>query len=333
MRLLLAKPRGFCAGVDRAIDILEMALDIYGSPVYMRHEIVHNKNVVKRLVAKGAIFVEKTDEIPEDSVTVFSAHGVSPKVRDEAKARNLKVIDATCPLVTKVHLEAVRFAKQGYNMIIIGHRGHVEMEGTMGEVPKGTIQLIETKEEAEKIKVPYGKLALLTQTTLSVTDTEETKAVLKKRFPNIEEPPTEDICYATTNRQAAVRAMAPKCDVVLVVGSVTSSNSNRLREVAEMLGSRAYLIDGPEDIKTDWLEGAKTIGLTSGASAPEDLVDSVIDFLKERGVTDVEEVQPVNEDVYFALPPDVIKQAKEAGKAKTILEKHHIGTETKMRTK
>lgn len=334
MKLLVAKPRGFCAGVDRAIDILEMALDLYGPPVYMRHEIVHNKIVVARLVEKGAIFVERTDEIPEGAVTVFSAHGISPKVRDEAKARKLRMIDATCPLVTKVHLEAIRFSRDGYHIIIIGHRGHVEMEGTMGEVPAGQIQLIETKDEVAGLVIPDGaKVALLTQTTLSVDDTTETIAAVQARFPDVLQPPKEDICYATTNRQAAVKVMAPQCDVVFVIGSVTSSNSNRLREVAEKYGARAYLIDRAADIQEEWMEGAYTIGLTSGASAPDDLIEEAITYFKAKGVGEVEEIVPLREDVYFALPPDIVREAKESGKAGKILAKHHIAADTKMRTK
>jgi len=327
MKVLLTKPRGFCAGVDRAIDVVKMALEIYGRPVYMRHQIVHNRYVVSQLEKQGAIFVERTDEIPDGSVAIFSAHGVSPKVREEAKARNLRVIDATCPLVTKVHLEAIRYAREGYAIIVVGHRGHVEMDGTLGSAngtAAGSARLIETIEEARTVEVPTpDKVVVLTQTTLSVDDTAAIIAELKHRFPNLLLPPKEDICYATTNRQAAVKIVAQRAQVVLAIGAPESSNTNRLRDVAEAVGARAYLIQRAADIQPDWLDGVETVGITAGASAPEELVQEVIDWLKANAtVESVEEVDTKREDITFVLPHEVVAAAKETGKATELLAKH-----------
>ena len=302
-KLVLAKLRGFCAGVVRAIDIVEKALEICGRPVYVRHEIIHNRYVVDALRAKGAVFVEETQEVPEGSWLIFSAHGISPAVRDEAKARRLKVIDATCPLVTKVHLEAIRFAKEGYTIILIGHDDHVETIGTMGEAPDH-IRVVGTKEEAETVQVPDpDHVSYLTQTTLSLDDTAEIIDVLKRRFPKLVQPHKDDICYATQNRQNAVKAIVPHIDLLLVLGAPNSSNSVRLREVAESKGSKSFLIERAADIQPEWLKGVKTLGLTASASAPEILVQEVIDRCKkEWGVKEVEEFETVEEDVHFSLP-------------------------------
>ncbi|MDP3964069.1 MAG: 4-hydroxy-3-methylbut-2-enyl diphosphate reductase [bacterium] len=325
MKVLLAKPRGYCAGVDRAIDVVYLALEIYGPPVYMRHQIVHNKEVVKRLESRGAIFVEETSEIPEGAVTVFSAHGVPPQVRQEAEKRKLRTIDATCPLVTKVHIEAKLYADKGFAIVLIGHKGHVEMEGTMGEAPSATT-LIETKEEARTIEIKNpAKTIILTQTTLSLEDTAETIGVLKKRFPEIHLPPKEDICYATTNRQSAVKKIAPLCDLFLAVGAPESSNTNRLVESAKKHGClKAYLIEKPDDISDEWLKNVETIGLSAGASAPEDLVQSVIQYLRRRGVSEVEEVTTLDEEVKFTLPQVITAEAKDKGVGRSILEKHRF---------
>lgn len=317
-KLVLAKLRGFCAGVVRAIEIVEKALEICGAPVYVRHEIIHNRYVVDALRAKGAVFVEDLADVPEGSWLIFSAHGVSPSVRDEAKLRKLRVIDATCPLVTKVHLEAIRTAKMGYTIILIGHDDHVETIGTMGEAPEA-IRVVGTKEEAETVEVPSpDKVSYLTQTTLSLDDTAEIVAVLKRRFPKLLCPEKDDICYATQNRQNAVKAMMPHIDLLLVLGAPNSSNSVRLREVAESKGSRSYLIERATDIQRDWLEGVKTLGLTASASAPEILVQEVVDFCKrEFGVTDVEEFETVEENMVFSLPYELEQLIKKsnAGKA------------------
>ena len=324
MRVLLGSPRGFCAGVDRAIDIVDLALDLYGTPVYVKHEIVHNRFVVDRLRERGAVFVEHVEEIPEGTVAVFSAHGSPPSDYAGARARGLRLIDATCPLVTKVHLEARRYAKEGYTILLIGHRGHVEPIGTAGEAPENTI-LIETADDARAVAVPNPeKVAYLTQTTLSVDDTRDIIAVLTARFPNIVAPPSADICYATTNRQQAVKEIARDAEVVFVVGSKNSSNSNRLREVAEVSGARAYRIDRVSEIDPAWLAGVETVGVTAGASAPEVLVDEVLQFLKGHGGERVEEVVAVPEHVRFPLPQELTREAAVQGKRLDQLQKHTI---------
>jgi len=306
MQIMLAEPRGFCAGVDRAIEIVERALQVYGAPVYVRHEIVHNRYVVEDLKAKGAVFVQEVDDAPDGSLLIFSAHGVSKAVRERAEERGLKVIDATCPLVTKVHLELLRHYQRGDQVILIGHAGHPEVEGTMGQAPEGAVLLVSTPEDVEILEVKDPeKLAFVTQTTLSVDDTAEVIEALRRRFPAIQGPKREDICYATSNRQAAVKSIAEKCDAVLVIGSKNSSNSNRLREVAERMGSRAWLIDGPEDIDSSWLEGCSNIGITAGASAPEVLVQQVLDYLRSIGIRSVEVSRVVEENVTFNLPEEL----------------------------
>jgi|SRR5579884_2115903 len=303
--IILLKPRGFCAGVVRAIDIVNIALELYGAPIYVRKEIVHNYQVVADLSRKGAIFVDSADEVPEGARIIFSAHGVSPRVRQKTASRQLKVIDATCPLVTKVHLEAVRFAQLGYSIILIGHKDHDEVIGTLGEAPNQT-WLISSEEEVEALNIPDpSRVAYLTQTTLSLEETKGIIAALKKKFPEIIGPPAQDICYATENRQLAVKAVAPSCDVLLVVGSTNSSNSNRLVEVASNAGLPAYLIENERAIQLSWLERARTVGVTAGASAPEYLVEQVIRFLKDKGFGRITEVETVTEDVRFALPPEL----------------------------
>jgi 4-hydroxy-3-methylbut-2-enyl diphosphate reductase len=304
-RVLLAAPRGYCAGVDRAVVTVEQALDLYGAPVYVRKQIVHSKHVVADLESRGAIFVEELDEVPEGATVILSAHGVAPEVYRDAQERSLQVIDATCPLVTKVHNEAKKFAREGYDIVLIGHEGHEEVVGTMGEAPS-SITLIGSPEEASKLELGSSdRVAYLSQTTLSVDETNEVIDVLRERFPVIQGPPREDICYATQNRQQAVKAIASKSDVVLVIGSHNSSNSNRLAEVARSCGARAYLIDDESEIEASWFDGAHTVGVTSGASAPEWLVDRVIGYFRERGVDDVETVTVVEEDVHFALPKEL----------------------------
>jgi 4-hydroxy-3-methylbut-2-enyl diphosphate reductase len=309
-KILLAAPRGFCAGVQYAIEVVDLALKVHGSPLYVRHAIVHNEYVVRSFESRGVIFVEDINEIPEGSNVIFSAHGVSPTVREQAKLRNLHVIDATCPLVTKVHREAVRYARDGYTILYIGHRGHVEAEGTMGEAPNKML-LIDNLGEAEKVQPPDTPLAVLTQTTLSVDEVERIMDVLKRRFPQLEVPAKEDICYATTNRQNAVKALAKQSDLILVVGSKTSSNSNRLREVAEAEGVPAYLLMSEDEVKPEWKFEYPVIGITSGASTPEKLVENLIGELisgRESKVP-VEVVTTVEEDVTFIPPRDLIKQA------------------------
>jgi len=302
MPIILANPRGFCAGVERAIAIVERALEQFGAPIYVRHEVVHNKFVVEGLRARGAIFIEALSEVPEGATLVFSAHGVPKAVREEAATRGLQVFDATCPLVTKVHVEVSRMRVDQREIIMIGHKGHPEVEGTMGQSPDG-MHLVETVEDVAKLKVrDPGQLAYVTQTTLSVDDAAVIVAALRERFPEIVGPKKDDICYATQNRQDAVRTLAQKCDLVLVVGSVTSSNSNRLREVAELLGRNAYLIDRAENIDPAWLEGAQSIGVTAGASAPEVLVEEVIAHLQALGAGTVQSLDGVIEDVKFPLP-------------------------------
>lgn len=310
-KILLAAPRGFCAGVAFAIEVVDLALKAHGAPLYVRHAIVHNEHVVKSFEARGVVFVEDVAEIPEGSPVVFSAHGVSPAVRKVAAERGLTIIDATCPLVTKVHNEAKRFANQDYLMIYIGHRGHVEAEGTMGEAPERMI-LVETPEEAEALVLPpHEKLAIVTQTTLSVDEVTSIIKVLKRRFPYIHQPTKEDICYATTNRQGAVKELAVCCEVVFVVGSTMSSNSNRLREVAESLGSRSYLLMSPTEIEDSWLTGAETVGITSGASTPDELVDDLIsELLKRSPEASVEVLTTVEEKVEFKPHRDLIALAQ-----------------------
>lgn len=312
-KLLLAKPRGFCAGVDRAIEVVKMALELFPPPVYVRKEIVHNRYVIQVLENEGAIFVDELDEVPEGAVAIFSAHGVAPEVRRQAAAKRLQVVDATCPLVTKVHLEAVRFARDGYSLILIGHAGHDEVVGTMGEVP-GHIHLVGTEEEAERVEVSRPeRVAVVTQTTLGVDDAQVVLRVLKRRFPNLVTPSGDDICYATQNRQTAVKQLAVRSQVVLVIGSDNSSNSRRLREVAEAAGARAYLIDDASEISSKWLEGADVVGITAGASAPEYLVQEVVRFFQERGVKDVEEIEGHDERVTFVLPAEIERaQARQA---------------------
>jgi 4-hydroxy-3-methylbut-2-enyl diphosphate reductase len=306
LELVLAAPRGFCAGVVRAVDIVERALEAYGPPLYVKHEIVHNRQVVDRLRGKGAIFVEDLAEVPSGARLVFSAHGVAPADRLEAQARGLDVIDATCPLVTKVHLEAIRFARQGLFIIYIGHRNHPEPIGTLGEIRPEQGVLIETPEEADTVAVPDPeKVMLLTQTTLSVDDTSEILARLRARFPHLRTPPTDDICYATTNRQAAVKELARDCDLVLVIGSNSSSNSRRLVEVARAAGARSELVESAERINPAWLQDVRTVGLTSGASAPEDLVEGAVERLHALGVESVREVRVVEEDMFFPLPKEL----------------------------
>ncbi|HJR19440.1 MAG TPA: 4-hydroxy-3-methylbut-2-enyl diphosphate reductase [Actinomycetota bacterium] len=304
-KVLLAAPRGYCAGVDRAVETVERALKQFGAPIYVRKQIVHNLPVVRDLESKGAIFVDEIAEVPEGATVVLSAHGVAPEVYRDARTRGLRAVDATCPLVTKVHHEARKFAGEGYDIVLIGHEGHEEVIGTMGEAPS-SITLIGTPEEAERLMLANPeKVAYLSQTTLSVDETNEVIDVLRKRFPSIQGPPREDICYATQNRQQAVKAIAGRADVVLVIGSDNSSNSNRLAEVASALGARSYLIDDETEIEPAWLEGATTVGVTSGASAPEWLVDRVIGYFRDRGVIDVEEVTVIEEDVHFALPKEL----------------------------
>ena len=308
--ILLANPRGFCAGVDRAIEIVERALDLLGAPIYVRHEVVHNRFVVESLRQRGAIFVDELSDVPDDNTVIFSAHGVSQSVRHEAAKRALRVFDATCPLVTKVHLEVARRCRDGYEVILIGHRGHPEVEGTMGqclrEDENAHIHLVVTEDDVERLEIASPeKIAYVTQTTLSIDDTDQVIQALKKRFPHITGPKKKDICYATQNRQDAVKDLASRCDLVLVVGSPNSSNSNRLREIAEKHGTPAYLIDGPEDIDQSWLKNSTHVGLTAGASAPEILVESVVEKLKEWGVTDSREAQGKREEVVFSLPKEL----------------------------
>jgi 4-hydroxy-3-methylbut-2-enyl diphosphate reductase len=302
----LAAPRGYCAGVDRAVQTVERALELYGAPIYVRKEIVHNKHVVEQLRERGAIFVDELDDtIPEGAMTVFSAHGVSPAVHAEAHRRALRTIDATCPLVTKVHREAIKFAEEGYTIVLIGHDGHEEVEGTMGEAPEHIV-LVETEEDVDRLEVEDpDRIAYISQTTLSVDETRAIINRLRERFPNIIGPRTDDICYATTNRQAAVKQMAPECDLVLVIGSKNSSNSNRLVEVAREHGAAAHLIDNEGQVREEWLEGVRIVGITSGASAPEELVERLVQFFRDRGVEDVSEFEVVHEDVRFMLPKTI----------------------------
>ncbi|MEJ7788398.1 MAG: 4-hydroxy-3-methylbut-2-enyl diphosphate reductase [Thermoleophilaceae bacterium] len=306
-KLLLAAPRGYCAGVDRAVQTVERALELYGPPVYVRKEIVHNKHVVAELRERGAIFVDQETEVPEGETVVFSAHGVAPSVHANAGTRRLQTIDATCPLVTKVHVEAKKFAAEGYTIVLIGHAGHEEVEGTMGEAPQNIV-LIETEEDVDNLVVDDpDRVAFISQTTLSVDETNTIILKLREKFPNITGPRTDDICYATTNRQMAVRQMAGECDLVLVIGSKNSSNSNRLVEVARDFGADSYLIDNEGQVQEEWLTDKRVVGISSGASAPEELVQRLVDFFRERGTADVSEFEVVKEDVRFMLPKEIRK--------------------------
>ena len=306
MKIILANPRGFCAGVDRAIDIVERALRMFGAPIYVRHEVVHNRHVVERLRRLGAVFVDELDEVPDDSTVIFSAHGVSRAVQDEAERRGLAVFDATCPLVTKVHMEVSRYAREGREVVLIGHEGHPEVEGTMGrydDLGGGAIRLVETPEDVDRLDISDpDRLAFVTQTTLSVDDTALVINALRVRFPNLSAPRKEDICYATQNRQDAVKSLVARCDIVLVVGSPASSNSNRLREIAEKAGIPGYLVDGPEDLQQGWFDGKMCVGVTAGASAPELLVERVVSRLREWGGKGVEEIDSAPENIVFTVP-------------------------------
>src|SRR5579872_6493835 len=305
--LLLLKPRGFCAGVVRAIDIVRIALEAFGPPIYVRKEIVHNRFVVEELQGKGAIFVDSVEEVPNGERVIYSAHGVSPEVREASELRGLRVIDATCPLVTKVHVEAVKFAKEGYSLMLIGHRDHDEVIGTLGEAPIVT-QVVGSPDEVASLTVADpNRVAYLTQTTLSLDETRDIIAALRQRFPNIKGPAAQDICYATENRQVAVKQVASESDLLLVVGSENSSNSNRLVEVARNLGTKAHLIDSCNDIEPGWLTGVKTIALTAGASAPEHLVEETVTFLREKGFNNVQELEVMPENVRFGLPPEIVE--------------------------
>jgi 4-hydroxy-3-methylbut-2-enyl diphosphate reductase len=313
--LLLLKPRGFCAGVVRAIDIVRIALEAFGPPIYVRKEIVHNRFVVEELQGKGAIFVDNVDEVPHGERVIYSAHGVSPEVREASQARNLRVIDATCPLVTKVHVEAVKFAKEGYSLILIGHHDHDEVIGTLGEAPVVT-QVVGSPEQVGSLTVPNpDRVAYLTQTTLSLDETKDIIAALRQKFPKIKGPAAQDICYATENRQVAVKHVASDADLLLVVGSDNSSNSNRLVEVARNLGTSSHLIDSFQNIRPEWLEGVKTIALTAGASAPECLVEEVVKFLGTKGFGNVQEVEVMPENVRFGLPPEIVEAIASAPSA------------------
>ena len=306
MKVILANPRGFCAGVDRAIEMVERALELHGAPIYVRHEVVHNKFVVNELKSKGAIFVEEIDEVPRGKVVIFSAHGVSQTVRKQAQDIGAIIYDATCPLVTKVHKEVARKQKQNHNVILIGHEGHPEVEGTLGQSSGDQIvQLVETVSDVENLEISTDDISYTTQTTLSVDDTQKIVQALKEKFPNIQAPKRDDICYATQNRQDAVKALMESCDVLLVLGSNNSSNSNRLKEIAKKMNKPAYLIDGIDDIDVGWIEGVETVGVTAGASAPEVLVQEVVDCLLDKGATEVVEVSGVKEDVHFPVPGEL----------------------------
>jgi 4-hydroxy-3-methylbut-2-enyl diphosphate reductase len=314
-KLLLAAPRGYCAGVDRAVQTVERALEIHGAPVYVRKEIVHNKHVVEQLRSRGAIFVEEETEVPEGAVCVFSAHGVAPSVREGALARKLQTIDATCPLVTKVHREAVRFAGDGYTVVLVGHDGHEEVEGTMGEAPE-RIVLVQSEEDVKELQIADPeRVAYITQTTLAVDETTAILARLRERFPKIVGPRTDDICYATTNRQAAVKQMSDNCDLLLVIGSRNSSNSVRLVEVARDCGTESHLIDTADEIREEWLADARVVGISSGASAPENLVQDLVQLFRDRGVTDISEFHVIREDVRFMLPK-TIREAATVGEGR-----------------
>jgi 4-hydroxy-3-methylbut-2-en-1-yl diphosphate reductase len=308
LRILLAAPRGFCAGVDRALDIVERAITVFGTPIYVRHEIVHNKHVVDRLRRRGVFFVDHVSEIPDSAVVIFSAHGVSKEVREEAAIRPLHVIDATCPLVTKVHIEVHRLAKEGYDIILIGHQNHIEVEGTMGQLPSERIRLVQNAEEAERIEVSDPeRVAYVTQTTLSLDETLDVIGVLQRRFPTLRSPRRDDICYATQNRQNAVKAMCEQIDLLLVIGSRNSSNSNRLAEVARARGVPAHLFDEPDEMEDAWFEEVQTIGLTAGASAPEDLVQATVQHLLDHHGGEVIPFVHIEEDIVFTLPRELIQ--------------------------
>ena len=313
MKILLANPRGFCAGVDRAIDIVERALELFGAPIYVRHEVVHNRFVVDRLRELGALFVEELDEVPDGATVIFSAHGVSKAVQAEARRRGLRVFDATCPLVTKVHMEVSRYAREGLDVVLIGHEGHPEVEGTMGQFDEangGRIMLVEDASDVDQLAVrDPARVAVVTQTTLSVDDTADVLDALKRRFPILATPRKEDICYATQNRQDAVKKLVADCDVVVVVGSVTSSNSNRLREIAQKAGKPGYLVDGPDDLRAEWFAGKSAVGVTAGASAPELLVRRVVERLRQWGGEGAEEIVGREENVVFALPRELRQAA------------------------
>jgi len=314
-RVILSAPRGFCAGVDRAIDIVNLALELYGTPVYVRKEIVHNAHVVQELGSRGAVFVDDLDEVPDGARVIFSAHGIAPEVRTQAAGKGLRVIDATCPLVTKVHYEAIKYDRDGRWIILVGHAGHDEVIGTMGHA-LGRMQLVGTVQEAEQVQVPDpDRVAVITQTTLSIDDTREIIAVLKRRFPSAVFPPKDDICYATQNRQVAVKQMAGSIDLLLVIGSPNSSNSMRLVEVAQAAGVRAYLIDDISEIEPAWLDGVQTVGITAGASAPEHLVQETVEFFRQNGAAKVEEWDGIREDVVFALPPEIQRDIPAGSKA------------------
>jgi 4-hydroxy-3-methylbut-2-enyl diphosphate reductase len=319
MRILLANPRGFCAGVDRAIDIVERAIELFGAPIYVRHEVVHNRFVVDRLRGLGAVFVDELDEVPADATVIFSAHGVSKAVQSEARRRGLRVFDATCPLVTKVHMEVSRYAREGRDVILIGHEGHPEVEGTMGQFDEsqgGRIVLVEDVEDVGQLDVRDPEhVGVVTQTTLSVDDTADVLAALQRRFPTLTTPRKEDICYATQNRQDAVKQLVEDCDVVVVVGSQSSSNSNRLREISEKSGKPGYLVDGPDDLRPEWFAGKQAVGVTAGASAPELLVQRVVARLREWGGQGAEEVTGREENVVFALPRELRPGHAPSGKA------------------
>jgi 4-hydroxy-3-methylbut-2-enyl diphosphate reductase len=308
MEVMLASPRGFCAGVERAIEIVERALELRGAPIYVRHEIVHNKYVVENLRAKGAVFVEELDEVPAGATVIFSAHGVAKAVRSQAERRGLKVFDATCPLVTKVHVEVTKMLREGYEIVMIGHRGHPEAEGTMGQAGSG-MHLVETLEDVAALRPASERLSYVTQTTLSVDDAAAVIAALKARFPRIVGPKKDDICYATQNRQDAVKFMAPQCDVVIVVGSPNSSNSNRLREVSENMGVPAYLVDNAADLLPEWIAGKRRVGITAGASAPEVLVEELIARLRSLGAKSVRPLEGISENVVFTLPRGLAPRA------------------------
>lgn len=306
-KIILLRPRGFCAGVVRAIDVVKIALNLYGAPIYVRKEIVHNRHVVDELRGAGAIFVEELDEVPSGGRVIFSAHGVAPAVREDARGRNLKVIDATCPLVTKVHLEAVKFARKGYTIVLIGHKDHDEVIGTLGEAPESTI-LVSTVEDVDRLNVTNPeRVSFITQTTLSLDETRDIVGRLKERYPKIQGPAAQDICYATENRQLAVKAVVPLCQMLLVVGSQNSSNSRRLVEVCQNIGVPAYLIDDVGEVQPAWLEGVDTVAVTAGASAPENLVEELIGSLRERGYSDLEEMEIKEEDVRFNLPHELTR--------------------------
>jgi len=306
-KIILLRPRGFCAGVVRAIDVVKIALNMYGAPIYVRKEIVHNRHVVEELRALGAIFVEELEEVPTGARVIFSAHGVSPEVRTQARQRNLKVIDATCPLVTKVHLEAVKFARQGYTIVLIGHKDHDEVIGTLGEAPQSTA-LVSTVEDVNRLEVADPeRVSFITQTTLSLDETKDIVARLKEKFPKIQGPAAQDICYATENRQVAVKAVVPLCEVLLVVGSQNSSNSRRLVEVCEKMGVPAYLVDDLTEVQQRWLDNVQTVALTAGASAPENLVQQLVEFLQQRGFAQLEEMEVKEEDVRFNLPAELTR--------------------------